>query len=211
MTAADTAVRPSADTRAALAQLAQQLSHVWPIPLIAGVVSFGLGLAIAATDWTVQALVVVVGLLLVVRGLALVFSPDHATASAGEHIVAGVVGVVAGIVLIAWPGPTLLVLAFFLGTWLAVSGGFHIIVAITRRKEMRHWVATLVLGAIELPLGVWVMRRPDVTLNLIVTVVGLWAVLTGVILCVQAFEIRHEAHELKREARTGFTAGLNTP
>jgi hypothetical protein len=52
-------------------------------------------LAIAATDWTVKALVVVVGLLLVVRGLALVFSPAHATASAGEHIVAGLIGVVA--------------------------------------------------------------------------------------------------------------------
>jgi uncharacterized membrane protein HdeD (DUF308 family) len=43
---------------------------------------------------------------------------------------------------------------------------------------------------IELLLGVWAMRRPEVTLSLLITIIGLWAVLTGVIYCVLAFEIR---------------------
>ena len=37
------------------------------------------------------------------------------------------------------------------------------------------------------------MRRPEVTLALLITLIGLWAVVTGVIYCVLAFEIRGTA------------------
>jgi uncharacterized membrane protein HdeD (DUF308 family) len=46
---------------------------------------------------------------------------------------------------------------------------------------------------IELLLGIWAMRRPEVTLALLITIIGLWAVVTGVIYCVLAFEIRGTA------------------
>jgi Short repeat of unknown function (DUF308) len=52
------------------------------------------------------------------------------------------------------------------------------------------WGFTLTVGVIELLLGVWAMRRPEVTLALLITIIGLWAVVTGVIYCVLAFEIR---------------------
>src|SRR4051812_35777283 len=84
---------------AAIRQLADALSRRWWIPLVSGVILFAFGLAILATDWTVKALVVVTGLLFIVGGLALVFSPQHASASSGEHVIAGLVGVVAGVLL----------------------------------------------------------------------------------------------------------------
>ena len=196
----DRSATSSPSTVVVLRELGDRLSRVWWIPLVAGVVSFGLGLAFLATDWTLKALVVVTGILFVFRGLALIFSPEEATATAGEHVIAGILGVIAGIVLIAWPGPTLLVLAFFVGAWLAVSGGFEIVVAIARRGELRHWVTTLAIGVVELALGIFAMRRPEVTLNVIVIVLGLWAVVTGVILAVQAFEIRRDAHTLQAAA-----------
>jgi uncharacterized membrane protein HdeD (DUF308 family) len=171
-------------------QLADALSRRWWVPLVSGLALFVFGLAILAADWTVKALVVTTGLLFVVRGVALVFSPQHAAASSGEHVVVGLIGVVAGLVLIAWPGPTLLVLAFFVGTWLAVAGAFHMVSSLARRSQLPHWGITLAMGAVELLLGIWVMRRPDVTLDLVITILGIWAVLSGVALCVLAFEIR---------------------
>ncbi len=171
-------------------EVAEQIRHLWWIPLLTGLVSIGLGLAILATDWTVHALVIITGLVFIIRGIALAFSPSYAGRTSGEQVVAGITGVIAGVVLVAWPGPSLLVLAFFVGAWLAVSGGFHIVTSFSRRRELPHWGFTFTLGVIELLLGVWAMRRPEVTLALLITIIGLWAVVTGVIYCVLAFEIR---------------------
>ena len=183
-----------------LQELAEQIRGLWWIPLLAGLISVGLGLAILATGWTVHALVVITGLLLIIRGIALALNPAYAGRTSGEQVIAGIIGIIAGVVLVAWPGPTLLVLAFFVGAWLAVSGSFHIITSFSRRRELPHWGFTLVLGVIELLLGIWAMRRPEATLALLITIIGLWAVITGVIYCVLAFEIRSASRELAKAA-----------
>jgi len=183
----------AAGARTPIQEVAEQISHLWWIPLLTGLVSIGLGLAILATDWTVHALVVITGVVFIIRGIALAFSPSYAGRTSGEQVVAGIAGVIAGVVLVAWPGPSLLVLAFFVGAWLAVSGTFNIVTSFSRRRELPDWGFTFTLGVIELLLGVWAMRRPEVTLALLITIIGLWAVLTGVIYCALAFEIRRSA------------------
>ncbi len=185
-----------------LREVAEQVRHLWWVPLAAGLVSIGFGLAVLATDWTVTALAVITGLIFILRGIALAFSPAYAARTAGEHVLAGVAAIIAGIVLVAWPGPTLLVLAFFAGAWLTVSGSFHIISTISRRHELPHWGFTFAVGVIEVLLGIWAMRRPEATLALLITVIGLWAVLTGIIYCALAFEIRRATHALA-EATNG--------
>ena len=173
-----------------LREVAEQIGHLWWVPLAAGLVSIGLGLAVLATAWSVAALVVITGLVFIIRGIALAFSPAYAGRTAGEHVVAGLAAVIAGVVLVAWPGPTVLVLAFFAGAWLTVSGCFHIITTFSRRHELPHWAFTFLIGVIEVLLGIWAMRRPEATVALLSTVIGLWGVLTGVIYCVLGFEIR---------------------
>jgi len=74
--------------------------------------------------------------------------------------------------------------------WLVVSGGFQVIVSAARRRELPYWRFTLALGVIELLLGLWAMRTPGETLVSIGAVIGIWAVMTGVLYCVLAFEIR---------------------
>ncbi len=176
-----------------LQEVAEQIRHLWLIPLVTGLVSIGFGLAILAADWTVHTLVIITGLVFVIRGTALAFSPVYAGRTSGEQVVAGFAGLLAGVILIAWPGPSLLLLAFFTGAWLAVSGSFHIVTSFSRRRELPHWGFTLSVGVIELLLGIWAMRRLEVTLALLVTIIGLWAVVTGVIYCVLAFEVRGTA------------------
>jgi uncharacterized membrane protein HdeD (DUF308 family) len=183
-----------------LRELAEQIRYLWWIPLLTGLISIGLGLAILATDWTVHALVVITGLVFIIRGIALAFNPAYAGRTSGEQVVAGIIGVIAGVILVAWPGPSLLVLAFFVGAWLTVSGCFHIITSFSRRRELRHWGFTLAVGVIELLLGIWAMRRPEATLAILITIIGLWAVVTGVIYCVLAFEIRSTGRELAKAA-----------
>jgi len=173
-----------------LGERAAQVKDRWWIPLLAGLVSVALGLAILAAGWSVGSLGVVTGLLFIVRGAALALNPAYAAKGSGEHVLAGVVGAVAGLVLFAWPGLTGLALVVFAGVWLVVSGGFQVIVSAARRRELPYWRFTLALGVIELLLGLWAMRTPGATLVSIGAVIGIWAVMTGVLYCVLAFEIR---------------------
>ena len=190
-------------------QIAEQISDLWWIALLTGLVSIALGLAILAADWTVHALGIITGLVFVIRGIALTFSPAYAGRTAGEQVVAGIAGVIGGVVLVAWPGPTVLVLAVVVGAWLAVSGAFHIITSFYRRRALPFWGFTFAVGVIELLLGVWAMRRPEATLAALITIIGLWAVLTGVISCVTGFEIRSATRVLTRAA--AGAGGAATP
>jgi uncharacterized membrane protein HdeD (DUF308 family) len=192
-----------------LAQMAGQVSRLWWVPLVAGLLSIVLGLAILGSAWTVKVLVVVTGLLFVIHGISLVLSPAYAGGSRGEQVLAGTVAVIAGIVLLAWPGPSLLLLAVFAGAWLAVSGGFNIVTSIARRHTMPSWGVTTAVGAIELVLGLWAMRRPEVTLSIVVVAIGLWAVITGVLYCVLAFEVRRVTRAITAAA-TAAVPGSGT-
>jgi uncharacterized membrane protein HdeD (DUF308 family) len=194
-----------------LEQMARQVSRWWWVPLVAGLLSIVLGLAILASPWTVKALVVVTGLLFVVHGVSLVVSPAYAGDSRGEQVLAGILGIIAGIVLLAWPGPTLLLLAVFAGAWLAVSGGFNIVMSIARRHTLPYWGLTTAVGVVELVLGLWAMRRPEVTLSIVVVALGLWAVVTGVLYCVLAFEVRHVARAVTPAATRASPAATASP
>jgi uncharacterized membrane protein HdeD (DUF308 family) len=169
---------------------AAQVKDRWWVPLLAGLVSAALGLTVLAAGWSAGSLGVVTGLLFIVRGAALAFNPAYAAKGSGEHVLAGITGAIAGVVLFAWPGPTGQVLVLFAGVWLVTSGGFQVIVSAARRRELPYWRLTLALGVIELLLGLWAMRTPGVTLVSTAAVIGIWAVMTGVLHCVLAFEIR---------------------
>jgi len=78
----------------------------------------------------------------------------------------------------------------FAGVWLVVSGGFQVVVSAARRRQLPCWRLTLALGVIELLLGLWAMRTPSATSVSTGAVLGIWAVMTGILLSVLAFEIR---------------------
>jgi uncharacterized membrane protein HdeD (DUF308 family) len=173
-----------------LGDRAGQVRDRWWIPLLAGLLSVALGLAVMAAGPSVGSLGVMTGLLFIVHGAALALNPAYAARTSGEHVLAGIAGAVAGLALVAWPGRTALVLVVFAGVWLVASGGFQIVVSAARRRELPAWQFTLTLGVIELLLGLWTLRRPGGSLASASTVIGVWAVVTGLLYCVLAFDFR---------------------
>ena len=177
-----------------LGERAAQVKDRWWIPLLAGLVSVALGLAVLAAGWSAGPLGVVTGLLFIVGGAALALNPAYAAKGSGEHVLAGIGGAIAGLVLLAWPGKTGLVVVLFAGVWLAVLGGFQVIVSAARRRDLPYWRFTLALGVIGLLLGLWLMRAPTATVASASAIIGIWEVTTGVLSCVLAFEIRTAPH-----------------
>ena len=176
-----------------LGDRAAQVKERWWIPLLAGLASAALGLAILAAGWSVGSLGIVTALLFIVHGAALALNPAYAARGSGEHVLAGIIGAIAGLVLFAWPGLTGQALVLFAGVWLVVSGGFQVVASAARRRQLPCWRLTLALGVIELLLGLWAMRTPSATSVSTGAVLGIWAVMTGILLSVLAFEIRPPA------------------
>ena len=105
-------------------------------------------------------------------------------------MVTGLLSVAAGIAIIVWPEPGLLAVAIFLGAWLIVSGTLTIAGAFAARRLLPDWWLLLILGLLEIPLGVLALATPGATLAAIITVGGIWAVVIGVMRIVIAFELK---------------------
>jgi uncharacterized membrane protein HdeD (DUF308 family) len=73
---------------------------------------------------TVVVLVVLLGVYWVLHGIIeVVVALDHkGMPGRGVNIVMGLLGFIAGIVVLSWPAPTLLVLVWVLGIWLIIYG-----------------------------------------------------------------------------------------
>ena len=112
-------------------------------------------------------------------------------------IVAGILGVAAGIMTFVWPAITLYVVALLVAWYLIIFGIIHLVGALAGPK-VRYWWTQLVLGAAELALGVWAVRSWQRSLLTLVTLVGVWAIFHGAAEIFAAFSIREGSRRAER-------------
>jgi uncharacterized membrane protein HdeD (DUF308 family) len=93
-----------------------------------GVISLIVGLwAIRHVDVTLVALAVFLGIYWIVNGTVEIFTAfEPAMPSRGWTVAMGVLSVIAGLVVLAYPGISLVTLAVFLGIWLLIFGFMEI-------------------------------------------------------------------------------------
>ena len=108
---------------------------------VLGVLSFIVGLyAIRHVAVTVTLLALILGIFWVVNGVMELFTAlaYRGTPSRGWTIAMGALSIVAGVVVLAYPGMSLAALAVFLGLWLLILGGMAIVVAFQMRSVGRE-------------------------------------------------------------------------
>lgn len=176
---------------------AEQVAKGWWLILLAGLISLVFGALILSIDWSVASLAAFVGTLFIIQGAAFLITRPLDGGSRATNVIAGLLGVGAGIALLVWPDRGLYVLAVFVGVWIVTSGLLHIVGAFANRHAP-YWWLVLVLGLIEVPIGIWAMRRPGLTLAVIITLTGVWAIVTGIWQCLIAFEVRNLPRRLSR-------------
>ena len=112
-------------------------------------------------------------------------------------IVAGLLGVAAGIVTFVWPDITLYVVSILVAWYLIVFGVLHLVGALAGAK-VDYWWTQLLLGVAELVLGVWAVRSWQRSLLTLVTLVGVWAIFYGVSEIFAAFSLRQAGKRVER-------------
>jgi uncharacterized membrane protein HdeD (DUF308 family) len=103
-------------------------------------------------------------------------------------LIVGLISLAGGIVLIAYPGPTLTVIALLIGIELLIGGVFLIFGAFGEAPGSRAW--GVLGGALAVIAGVIVLRHPSGSLLVVAMAVGIYLILAGVLRLVAAMEVR---------------------
>jgi len=162
----------------------------WWRLLLNGAVLIVAGVLIFSIEWSIRSLATFIGALFIFEGIAAAVTSGLDLVARRTNVVAGLLSVAAGIAIIVWPSPGLVAVAVFLGAWLIVVGTMTIAGAFAIRKLISDWWLWLVLGLLEVSLGVLALADPGATLAALITVAGIWAVAIGVMRVILAFQVK---------------------
>jgi uncharacterized membrane protein HdeD (DUF308 family) len=172
-------------------EAAQQVARNWWLLLVNGALLVVAGVLIFSIDWTIRELATFIGALFIFQGVADALTTGIDARVRRANVITGLLSIATGVAIIVWPGPGLLAVAIFLGAWLIVSGTVSLTGAFAARTILPDWWLLLILGLLEIPLGVLALANPGATLAAIITVGGIWAVAVGVMRIVLAFQVKH--------------------
>ncbi len=119
---------------------------------------------------------------------------DHVTRLGGAWwwpAIFGVISIIAGVLALAWPGPTLIVLAVLFGIELIVWGLFRLVGALTF-GEAGGGARTLwaILGILSLLIGFYALRHIVITVLSLGLLLGIFWLVDGIGLLISAVEHR---------------------
>jgi uncharacterized membrane protein HdeD (DUF308 family) len=177
---------------------AQQVARNWWLLLLNGLWLIVAGVLIFSIDWTVRSLATFIGALFIIEGLSLALTSGIDQRVRQANVLSGLLSAAAGVAIIVWPGPGLVAVAIFLGAWLIVTGTIAIAGAFAARRVLPDWWLLLILGLLQIPLGVLALADPGATLAALITVAGIWAVAIGVSRIVLAFEVKRLPDDVDR-------------
>ena len=148
--------------------------------IVVGVLLVGLGIVLLINPFAaIWILGVLIGVSLIIGGVAEVISGREGAGPAWPAWVGGGIIIIGGIVAAVWPDATVWVLAVVAGVVLAVFGAITIASAFAGPSEGRG--TRLAIGGISLVIGVVVLVWPDATLLVLAILIGLRTLLYGLL------------------------------
>ncbi|MBN2169662.1 MAG: DUF308 domain-containing protein [Actinobacteria bacterium] len=106
-----------------------------------------------------------------------------------SFLLTGILATALGVLLLAWPGISLLVLILAFGIFAVVEGTIDSARAITHAMNKENWGLLMAKGLVGLLIGIVLIARPDATLPVIIILIAAWMVVTGFIRLIIAFEL----------------------
>jgi uncharacterized membrane protein HdeD (DUF308 family) len=176
------------------------LTGAWWLFLILGVLWILFGMFVLSYNvGSLLALAIFAGVTFLMTGVNQIL--DAGRAEGGWrwlYIIGGALSILAGIIAFVWPHRTLLVISVVLAWFLVFKGIVDIVSAFTNHGRPYWWVG-LILGILELLLGMWAAGYPGRSLFVFVNLVGIYAIFYGFTELFAAFDLRGLGRQLDRE------------
>jgi len=131
--------------------------------IVRGVVAVAVGIiALAWPQVTVLALVILFAVYaFIAAGLQAVRALSSRTGGpVFGHLLLGLVDLAAGVISLAWPGRTALVLVLIVATWAIVAGGFELTAAFGRGEPTGTRALFVLGGLVSIAFGVVLFAHP---------------------------------------------------
>jgi uncharacterized membrane protein HdeD (DUF308 family) len=116
-------------------------------------------------------------------------SPDRGTRRT-LPLAEGVVGIIAGLVALLWPGLTSIGLVFVIAVWAVATGVLKILTAVLLRAEVQNGWILAGSGALSALFGVLLVALSRSDVPFLAPFVGGFAVVVGLALILFAFRLR---------------------
>jgi len=104
-------------------------------------------------------------------------------------VLRGLIALVFGIIILAWPAATILVLIVVFGVFALVDGLFNLVFGIMAASKKEKWGLLLASGILGILIGVIVLARPGVALVALYYLLAIWLIASGVVEIAAAFEL----------------------
>ncbi len=170
------------------------LTRKWWVLALRGVAAVILGvLALVWPRPTLLALVILFGALLLTDGILTL-----ASAIAWRQwnrrwwavALAGVAGIIAGMLTFVWPGITGLALLYLIAAWAITTGMLEIVAAIELRRVIEGEWRLVLSGILSVVVGVLMAAFPGAGALSLAWLVGILAIVYGILVIALAFRLR---------------------
>ncbi|WP_432838060.1 HdeD family acid-resistance protein [Dactylosporangium sp. CA-092794] len=115
------------------------------------------------------------------------------------YLLLAVLSLIAGIVALAWPGITALVLVVWVGSWAVITGVVEVALGFRRGESAGERTMWAITGLVSLGFGIVLFIRPDIGAVSLATVFGLFSIFYGtsaVVLSTQTRKVEAAANKL---------------
>lgn len=173
------------------------LARNWAWVLVRGVLTVLFGaLAIFWPGITILALVILFGAYAIVDGLTAIVMGARRHSGRGWMVFIGVLGVIAGLIALIWPGISALALLYVIAFWAIVTGIGSIVSGFGLSRDAGgRWLFVL-SGLAGIILGILLLANPGEGAIALVVTIGLFAIIWGVITVITSVRLRRLAKEL---------------
>jgi uncharacterized membrane protein HdeD (DUF308 family) len=176
--------------------MARALAKNWWLILLRGIcaVIFGV-LTFAWPGVTLAVLVLFYGAFAFVDGVLALIAAVMGGQPAPRWWLAivGVLGIAVGIVTLMMPGMTALVLLYFIAFWAIMIGAMQVTGAIRLRKEIDNEWMLIASGILSVVFGIILLVAPGAGALGLLFVIGVYAVIHGIMLITLAMRLRRHA------------------
>jgi len=186
------------------------LAHLWKTMALGGVLAIAFSVAIVV--WPNISLSVLIGLFgafALVSGITTIAGAVSLSLPGKQRawlVIEGLLGIAVGVVVFIWPSLSALGLLYAIAAWAIAAGIVEFFLSFNLPISGRRSLLLGLSGVLSIAFGVIMFAEPGAGAIALLALVAAFALVSGVMQIVYAFELRRVVGELRRPFRQHATA-----
>ena len=171
----------------------QMISNVRTMFLVRGIAAILFGiLTFVWPNLTLSVLVLLFGVYAIIGGITAVAAAlrNRGEEGWGLLLFEGILGILAGVVALVWPNITALAFLYLLAAWAIITGIMELVAPLAFPMRGGRAALMVVAGLASIVFGIIIAAQPSSGLLAVVWLIGVYAIVFGVMYIVAYFEAR---------------------